>query len=71
MLFLHWVKYPQMMVCIHRTDDNGFHCSKYVGGSKVMGVTRQFGTKEELRAFLVELPSAPIKEIEQFIESLE
>ena len=42
MLFLSWVEFPHMMVCIHRTLDNGYHCSKYQGGKKVMGVTRQF-----------------------------
>ena len=71
MLFLSWVEFPHMMVCIHRTLDNGYHCAKYQGGKKVMGVTRQFSTKEELRIFLLKQPSAPIEEIEQFIESLE
>lgn len=71
MLFLRWIEYPHMMVCVHRTDDNGYHCSKYAGGKKVMGVTRQFNSKEELKTFLIELPSPPVETINQFIESLE
>ena len=71
MLFLCWIEYPHMMVCIHRTLDNGYHCSKYQGGKKVMGVTRQFSTKEELRTFLLKQPSAPTEKIEKFIQSLE
>lgn len=71
MTFLHWVKYPHMMVCVHRTADHGFFCSKYVGGSKVMGVQREFKTKEELNAFLLKQPDAPVDEITEFINSLE
>jgi hypothetical protein len=60
MLFLRWVEYPHMMVCVHRTDDNGYHCSKYAGGKKVMGVTRQFKTIEEL---LKECENPPITKL--------
>lgn len=71
MIFFRWVEYPQMMVCIHRTLDNGFFCTKYVGGKKVMDVTREFETKEELREFLLKLPSPPTDFIEDMIKSIE
>lgn len=70
MIFLRWIEYPHMMVCVHRTDDSGFNCSKYVGGKKVVDVSRQFKTKEELRAFLLGLPNPPVDYIEEFINSL-
>ncbi|TSJ41284.1 hypothetical protein [Fluviicola chungangensis] len=71
MIFFRWVEYPQMHVCIHRTTDNGFFCSKYVGGKKVMGVTRQFKTKEELKDFLLGLPNPPIDFIREMIAGIE
>ena len=71
MVFFRWVEYPQMMVCIHRTLDNGFFCAKYVGGKKVPGVTREFKTKQELRDFLMKLPSPPTDFIEEMINSIE
>lgn len=70
MVFLQWVNYPHMNVCVHRTMDNGFFCSKYVGEKKVMGVTREFATKEELQAFLLKQPSVPVEEIEQLMKKL-
>ena len=71
MIFFRWVEYPQMHVCIHRTTDNGFFCSKYVGGKKVMGVTREFKTKQELSSFLLKQPNAPIDFINDMINSIE
>jgi len=59
-----------MMVCINRTLDNGFFCSKYEGGKKVAGVSREFKTKEELNKFLLELPSPPIDRIEELMDDL-
>ena len=59
------------MVCVHRTVDDDFFCSKYVGEKKVMGVTHDFATKEELRTFLLKQPSAPADEIKQIMKKLE
>ncbi len=70
MVFLRWVEYSHMMVCVHRTLENGFFCSKYVGGKKVPGVTREFKTKEELGSFLLGLPNPPVNYIEEFLDGL-
>jgi hypothetical protein len=69
MIFLRWIEYPHMMVCVHGTDDGGFTCSKYVGGQKIMGVSRQVKTKEELSTFLLSLPNPPNNYIEEFLSS--
>lgn len=70
MIFLCWVEFPQMMLCINRTKDNGFFCSKYVGGNKVMGATWEFKTKEELKEFLLGLPSPPVDFIENMVNGI-
>lgn len=36
-----------------------------------MGVIREFATKEELKAFLLKQPSAPVEQIEQLMKKLE
>ena len=71
MIFLRWIEYPHMMVCVHITEDGDFNCSKYVDGKKIMGVSRQFKTKEELGTFLLSLPNPPNNYIEEFLSSLE
>jgi hypothetical protein len=60
-----------MMLCIHRTEDNVFFCSKYIGGSKVMGANWEFKTKEELKDFLLKLPSPPVSFIEDMVNNIE
>ena len=70
MKFIGWIEYPSMMICLYRSEDAGFFCSKYVGDQKVTGGTRFCKTKEELVAFLMSLPSPKIELITELIKRL-
>ena len=69
MKFLAWIDFPSMSIGISKLND-GFKCVKFVEGSIVRGASKEVSGLIELRAFLMTLPGAESKKIEQALIEL-
>jgi hypothetical protein len=70
MTFLAWVDYSNMMLCVF-TNDTGFICEKYIGGSKVYGAIKECSNADELEEFLLSFHNAPEKYIKELLSKIE
>lgn len=70
MKFIAWVEYSGMMFCVSK-NESSFVCEKYIGGSKVHQAIKELESLEELESFLLSIPNAPEKYINDLIERLE
>lgn len=68
MTFIGWIDYANFMICVNRADE-GYICQKYIGGSKVFGADKPFGSIEEVGVFLLSLPNPPEDYITKFVKS--